>query len=506
MAFIGLLLGSNDSTPKRHDWKMQEFSNKEFCDIPLLVDLDGSVLSTDTLLEMLVQFIRQNPVHLILVVYWFIKGKTVLKQELAERVRIDLTRLPYRQEVLEFLTDEKKDGRRLVLFTGTWKSVAEEIFGLYPIFDSTVASTADRNLTGEVKRAVALECWGHKGFDYLGNEEKDLSVWRECRQAIVVGSNDLKEKASGIATIERHFLVDRITLRVFMKSARVHQWAKNALIFVPLFTAQQFTQASSVFNAVIAFLVFCLISSATYLINDLFDLDSDRKHETKRFRPLASGLLSISNALGIIAALGFTGLVLSIVFLPPFFSLSLFLYIALTLLYSYKLKRLQTIDVISLASLFTLRVIAGAAAIGVVVSFWLLSFSMFIFLSLALVKRVTELNKLVAKNAPLEEKIAGRGYYASDIAILQNLGSTSGFLAVLVFAFYINSNEVTSFYDRPEILWLICPILGYWIMRIWIMTARSEMEEDPIYFAITDRNSWLAALVMALVLLAAYLY
>ena len=475
-------------------------------DLPLLVDLDGSLIRTDSLLEMVTLYIRSNPFRVFLILYWALQGKTHLKQEVAERTELDVSTLPFRDDVVEFLTQQCHNGRRLVLFTGAWESVAADIVNLHPMFESFFSSTDNLNLTGIAKRDKANALWGSGRYDYLGNELKDFPIWSECRRAIVVGSDGLTERVRKIADVEKQFADPGVNLAVLLKAIRVHQWAKNALIFVPLFTAQLFTNIGSIVDATIGFVVFCLISSATYLINDLFDLESDRKHASKRHRPLASGTLGIPTAAIIILFLGVFGIVASALLLPVYFLITLILYIVLTLLYSYKLKKLQTLDVISLASLFTLRVIAGAAAISVSVSFWLLSFSMFIFLSLALVKRVTELNMLVLRDGDNGKKIAGRGYYVTDIPILQNMGTTSGFLAVLVFAFYINSKEVTKFYDRPEILWLICPILGYWVMRIWMMTTRNEVEEDPIYFAITDRNSWLAVFTITIVMIAAYLY
>ncbi len=468
---------------------------------PLLVDLDGSLILTDTLYEMAVLAVKDKPWVLFLLPFWLMQGKALLKARLAAITNLNMASLPVNGQVIKYLREQHNRGRDIVLCTGTWSGLAESFAAQYPFFKTVVGTTEDCNLTGKNKARWAVETFGEKGFDYLGNEEKDVAVWKQADSAVVVGDEKLSRKASKVTAVsDRLDTPDRSLGAVILKAMRIHQWAKNALLFVPLITSHQIFVAESVLKAVIGFLAMGLCASATYLLNDMFDLEADRAHKIKRNRPMASGTLSIPQGVALGGVLLASGLILAFL-VNIWFVAALLVYLLLTILYSFKLKKLQTIDVITLASLFTTRVIAGAAAIKVDLSFWLLCFSMFMFLSLAIVKRVAELIKLENERGLLEgEKVKGRGYFSVDLITLQCLGGTAGFLAVLVFALYINSSEVVKMYNRPEVLWLMCPVLGYWIMRVWMLTARNEMNEDPISFAVTDRNSWLAFLVMAIVL------
>ena len=279
---------------------------------------------------------------------------------------------------------------------------------------------------------------------------------------------------------------------------RVHQWVKNLLVFLPLAAAHRAASPEAWFAAALAFAAFALVASSAYVVNDLADLAADRLHPRKRQRPFASGALPV--AAGFVAApvLVLAGAALGLL-LPPLFQLALATYLALTLSYSFALKRIAVLDVVVLAALYTLRVIAGTFALGLDLSFWLLAFSMFVFLSLALVKRYAELHA-----ARLEQRRAiGRGYAIDDLPMLGAMGAASGYLAVLVLALYINSTASHALYARPTALWLLCPLLLYWMSRIWLITHRGEMHEDPVVFATRDRASWIvAALGLAVVLVA----
>jgi len=473
--------------------------------LPLLVDLDGSIIKTDTLFESAIQYVKRNPFRVVQLCLWTIKGKLFLKKKLSEHTTLDSDSLPYREEVLQFLQKERSTGRNLILVTGAREEIGRKINEHLELFDQVVGTSDEVNLTGNDKRDWANATYGESNYDYLGNEEKDISVWRCARNSIVIGDETLNNLAKQVSHVEHHFPTPKANATVFLKMIRVHQWAKNALVFVPLITAQDFLSAGSVWHATLAFIALSFCASATYIINDLMDLGADRKHHTKKNRPIAAGLVSIPSSLLVSIILMTLGLGISILALPDLFLLALVIYVALTVLYSFKFKQLQTIDVISLACLFTIRVMAGGAAINVPLSFWLLSFSMFLFLSLAIVKRVAELIHLESSLENSDQAAKGRGYTTSDINILISLGSSAGFISVLVIALYINSNEVTALYEHPEILWLICPVLGYWIMRIWMLVARNQMNEDPIFFAVTDRNSWLAAIIIVLDLAIAYI-
>lgn len=469
-------------------------------EVPLLVDLDGSLVKTDTLYEVAVLFFKSKPWLFFLPIIWFFQGKHILKRKLSELTNLNMASLPINQDVLDYVDEQKKLGRPIILCTGCYESNALKIKDAYPVFDEVIATGKDFNLTGSNKAKVLEQRFGAKNFDYLGNEEKDLAIWKIARKAIVVGTPRLAQQAEKVSELAAVLPTSKATLKTYLKAIRLHQWAKNALLFVPLFVAHKAGDVHAVSQTFVAFLAFSICASATYLLNDIFDLESDRKHPTKRKRPIASGAISIKNGIILMKLLMIVGLVLALT-LNAYFVGTLLIYLLVTILYSFKLKKLATVDVLVLAGLFTIRVIAGGAAIAVEPSFWLLSFSMFIFLSLALVKRVSELVRAEEeqKANPVDDnKISGRGYYTSDITVLQTLGSTAGFMAVLVMAFYINSDDVVALYHSPKILWLICPALGYWVMRMWMLTARGQMNEDPISFAITDKNSWCVGVIVGI--------
>ncbi|NNC98742.1 MAG: UbiA family prenyltransferase [Gammaproteobacteria bacterium] len=478
-------------------------AEKYDADPPLLVDLDGTLIKTDTLLETAVLYVKENPLQSFRMFAWLLRGKQVLKMELANRVRLNVESLPCNEEVVDYLQLQYKFGRKIVLCTGTWIGLARKIAARFPFIENVIATDSNTNLTGGTKAQWIRQQLGERGYDYIGNEPKDMAVWKLARKALVVGSPDLAEAASRVSALEKHFPDHNNKIRNWLKAIRIHQWAKNGLIFVPLLVSQSFMHFEAVTSALVAFLSFGFCASATYLLNDLADLESDRKHSIKKARPLAAGLIPIQHAIAAIAVLLLLGLGTSILFLNSGFFLVLSGYLTLTILYSFRLKQVQTVDVIVLASLFTTRVVAGAAAIGVFVSFWLLSFSMFLFLSLAMVKRVSELIHVEKDSHGEMEKISGRGYFTADIVVLQSLGGTAGFMSVLVLALYINSPEVMKLYRLPEILWIVVPLIGYWIMRIWIITARGQMNEDPISYAIRNKNSWFVATAILLVMIAA---
>lgn len=462
--------------------------------VPLCVDLDGSLISTDMLFESLVRALKKNIFIAFLIPFWVLRGPHILKYELARRAHVDFSVLPYRRHVLQWLQEQKQTGRKLILCTGSTDQQAKAVADHLELFSEIISTTPDKNLTGKNKAALLLQRYGSRGFDYLGNESKDLHIWEQSRHAIVVSNSDtLVEKAKKVTEVEQRFQFSPTTLKVVLKAMRIHQWMKNLLVFMPLVTAHMLFDSAAAINAVLAFVAYGLVASGTYIINDLFDLDSDRGHHKKSSRAFASGAMSIKH--GIFLSIGLiTSSFLLTLTLPTLFMGALLIYFVVTLAYSFKLKAISAMDVIVLASLYTIRVIAGATAIHVHPSFWLLSFSMFLFLSLAIVKRVSELLNMIAQN---KKKAAGRGYIIADLQVMKSLGTSSGYLAVLVFALYINSPEVAKLYHRPEILWMLCPVIGYWITRIWLITGRGEMDEDPITFAIKDPGSWIVGVVAA---------
>jgi len=472
--------------------------------IPLCVDLDGSLILTDTLYESVAQLIKKNWLMAFYIPYWFYKGKAYLKHKLSEHCELAVERLPIQKSFRDWLVNEKQKGRQLLLVTGTHEKYAHAFAAVTNLFDDVIATTPTENCTSKTKAKRLVDQFGERGYDYAGNHLVDEHVWRYCRNAIVVnGSPRVLKAAQRHAHVEKVFnSPHKVNFRTIRKALRAHQWMKNLLIFVPLLTAHQFHSSDAITASIIAFFIMSICASATYFINDLLDLEADRAHHSKCFRPFASGAIPIvygAIAAGLMLGLAFVS---SFILMPFDFTFILFSYLVLTLTYSLSFKRMQSLDVVSLAMLYTIRVLAGAAAIGITVSFWLLAFSLFLFLSLGLVKRVSELQKLVELNKLSAE---GRGYQTADLSVLQSLGSASGYLSILVIALYLHSDEVSVLYSQPKILWIICPILTVWVTRIWILTARGFVDEDPVEYAIRDRFTWAAgALCVGILIVAAF--
>lgn len=459
---------------------------------PLVVDLDGTLIRSDVLIESFLMLIKDNPLNLILVLVWLSKGKANLKAEIASRVDLPVEHLPYNSDVIDFLQSEKSKGREIVLATASNERYAKEIAEHLKLFDSVLASDRNLNLSGRNKRAALTDRYGERGYSYAGNEKIDLNVWEHCATAIVVGDSSLALEAEKLCKIEKQISVKKPDLRTFVKALRVHQWVKNGLILVPLLTSHSIGDFSLLLSSLCAFMAFSFCASSVYLLNDMLDLYDDRQHATKKERPFAKGTMPLLTGLITTPILLFLAIILCF-FLPIEFAVVLAIYYLLTLAYSFKLKRLVMVDVVTLASLYTIRIVAGAAAIGVTLSFWLLSFSMFLFLSLAIVKRYTELLKLRSKSV---SKTLGRGYQVEDVELLAPLGGASGYVSVLVLALYINSPDVKSLYSQPTLMWPACLVMLYWVSRIWIIAHRGNMNDDPIVFALKDRASIICVLLM----------
>lgn len=453
----------------------------------LVVDLDGTLIKTDILIEVLLAFIKQNPFKMIYIFSWIIKGKAYLKDKLSQYIDIDVSILPYNKEVLALIKERKKEGYSIVLATASHNKYAHKIAEHLSCFDEVIASDSSTNLSGRTKANKLVELYGSGQFDYVGNSKDDLSVWSVARKSIIVNPDKgVLAKSTQINNIESILDTRPNFIKTLLKALRIHQYAKNALIFVPLAASHQLFVISNITTVSLAFLVFCLCASTVYLINDLVDLEDDRHHKTKRNRPFASGALDVRTGLVLCPLILVITILITSLLLPFPFFMVLITYYILTLLYSFKLKRIVMIDVITLAILYTLRIIAGNAALGLSLSFWLLAFSVFIFLSLALVKRYAELKevKLAGK-----KNARGRGYQREDLEMLSSLGAASGYISVLVLALYINEPSTASMYTNPKLIWIACPIILYWISRVWMLTHRGDMHEDPVVFALKDKVS-----------------
>lgn len=466
----------------------------------LYVDLDGTLINTDLLLESLYRLLATNFLYLFAVPVWLLKGKANLKHQIASRVNLRVDLLPYNQKLISYLETEKSLGRQLVLISASHHSMVNEVASHTGLFDQAFGSSEHENLKGSRKLQKIQELSGQQPFGYAANAHPDLKVWEQASSAIVVnGSKSLVEQAGKLTDVAAVIDSDTSQFRSFLRALRIHQWAKNLLLFLPLLLSHQMNDMKMVLFCLAGFLSFSLCASSVYLLNDLLDLEHDRQHATKRTRPFAAGELSLHT--GLIATPSLVILAFLVATLVPWqFIAVLFSYYSLTVLYSFYLKAFALVDVLLLATLYTIRIIAGAAAISVVPTFWLLAFSMFMFMSLAIVKRVAELDNLRNQQ---EQEAHGRGYNAADLESLTILGSASGLMAVLVFALYINSEETRVLYGTPEILWFICPLLLYLISRVWLLTNRGQLHEDPVVFFITDHNSQIVAAVCGLLVWAA---
>ena len=464
---------------------------------PLCVDLDGTLIKSDMLWESLVRLLRRNPLYLLAVPYWLLGGRARLKDQLARRVTLDAARLPYHEPFLAFLREQQRAGRQLLLVTASDRRMAEPVAAHLGLFAEVLASDGKTNLRGRNKAAHLAARFGERGFDYAGNSSIDLPVWARARQALVVNARPgLELRARQVGQVGGVFPATAPAGPAWVSALRPHQWVKNLILFVPLVTSHKITQAPLVLEALLGFVAFCLCASAVYVVNDLCDLDADRRHPTKRDRAFAAGALPLSTGLiAIPVLLAAAGVLASRLSWP--FGAVLALYLVLTTVYSAGLKRVALVDVFCLAGLYTIRLVAGHAATGVAYSAWLLVFSMFIFLSLALVKRFVEVDAARAQETP---NIHGRGYVAGDARLVAALGAASGYMAVLVLALYVNSQEVRVLYQQPLLLLLVCPLLLFWISHVWLIAHRAEMHEDPIVFALRDPASYVVGALSLLVL------
>jgi 4-hydroxybenzoate polyprenyltransferase len=466
---------------------------------PLVVDLDGALLRSDLLVETGLLLLRDRPRQMLLPFGWLTRGKAFLKHKLAERADLDVTVLPYDEAVLAFIREAHAQGRQVVLATASHERLAGEVARHLGVFDEVLASHSGLNLAGEAKRDALLARYGEKGFDYLGNSRDDLPVWRVARKAFAANASPgCEKKARALGNFEGVISCGSAGARDWIKALRLHQWLKNLLIFVPLLAAHRYTELPLLLQATLAFFCFGLCASSVYLLNDLLDLRDDRHHARKRLRPFASGRLSPFSGLLVFPLLLCLAFAIALCWLPTAFVLGVLAYYGLTLAYSLWLKRLMAVDVMALATLYTLRIIIGGITLGIPLSFWLLVFSMFIFLSLALVKRYAELFSL-REGEGGDGKARGRGYHVEDFPMIMALGAASGYTAVMVLALYINDPATRQYYQHPEFIWFSCLLLLTWISRVWILAHRGMMHEDPVIFAARDRISLVIVALMALV-------
>ena len=470
----------------------------EYNNTPLFVDLDGTLIYSDLLIESTLQYLKHNPLGFFNLIIWFFSGRAYLKSRLAEQVDLSISSLPYNLEFIEYLKSQKKNGRVLYLMTASAQKYAEQVASHLGFFDGVMASTKDLNMKGEMKVEKCLEL--SPTFAYAGNDAVDFKIFEHADESILVNPTRSAKALSKKRPVDQVFNDDKNQLKLMLKGIRAHQWLKNLLVFVPLLVSGLYTDLTSIGQTIVAFFLFSLLASATYILNDLSDLDSDRNHPRKSLRPIPSGAWPLIDAIS-------TGIVLLLfivvvaIFVTPFwFQLSLLAYLILTLTYTFFLKSFVIADVIALASLFTIRIIAGAMAIDVELSFWLLAFSMFTFFSLALVKRCAELRVLTKMK---KSKTSGRDYHVDDYHLMQSLGVTSAFISLLIMSFYVQMSLTDGFYNNPVLLWATLPAFAYWLCRMWLKTNRGEMHDDPIVFSLKDKGSLITiAFIIGITLIA----
>ena len=461
--------------------------------LPLCIDCDGTLIQTDLLHEAILLFAKKSFASVWKLPFWLLKGKAAFKNKIAESASPDFSTLPYNQEVIDLLKRARAEGRATVLVTAAPRPFAEGVAQHLKLFDRVFSTCEDINLTGANKASCLADAFGDQNFIYAGNSRSDVPVWARSGRAIVVSSSErLKAAAAKVTSVSQTISLPRSSIKTWILAIRVHQWLKNLLVAVPALAAHQITNTMTAKSVLLGFFAFSLCSSAVYVINDLLDLTADRRHPRKRNRVFASGRLSVAKGLCIAPTLLAVAAAISTQ-LPLSFAVVLTGYFITTCLYSFWLKGQVIVDVMLLASLYTSRVLAGAAATSIVPSFWLLAFSMFVFLSLALIKRYSE---MMLWRGEGKQNAAGRGYAVEDGPVLLSLGSAAGYAAVLILALYINSADVDGLYPNRLALWMILPPFLYWISRAWLKAHRGEIHEDPVVFAVFDKQSWLVMACM----------
>jgi len=467
----------------------------------LCVDLDGTLIRGDVLWECVLVLLKTRPFTLLLFPFWLLSGRASLKRELAARVHLDPSRLPYRQQVLDLLQQEKAAGCRIALATAADRKLAEAISSYLGLFDEVHASDGQLNLKGANKAAFLAQHYAQTGFEYVGDSAADIEVWRNARAAYVVGTEARAEQAAAVTTLKGTILEPQASFRksfgTWINALRGHHWAKNLLLFLPLALSHNLA-VESIVRTFAGFALYGFCASGLYILNDLLDLHSDREHPWKKERPFASGDISIPE--GLFASLILLSSALGLGFLLEVkFGLALLGYATLTMLYSLYLKTIALLDVFVLSGFYSFRILAGALISATPLSQWFLAFSMFFFLSLAMAKRYSEL--LHASDLVMAGN-SGRGYRTGDRELLLSLGVGSSFSAVVIFSLYVHSPDVRLLYSSPESLFLLCPIVLYWLSRNWLLAHRGELKEDPVTLAIRDPVSYGVALASAAVIAA----
>lgn len=467
-------------------------------DLPLVVDLDGTLFASDLLIECYLALTAAHPIKAFTSLAHLRHGRAQFKSALAAFELIEVGAAPLNAPVVDYLVREKARGRAIYLVTASDDRLAQAAARRFDFIDQAFGSDGVTNLSGRAKAEHLVERFGAGKFEYIGNSHADLAVWA------VAGRRVATNASAGLVRALRRLDPEAQVLggseagdrrRAMVRALRPHQWAKNALVFVPLIAAHRFDLASAA-PTIASFVALCMAASSAYLVNDLLDLQHDRTHRTKRNRPIASGRASLLHAAGLAPALALGAAAIATI--SPFLLLTVFIYYVSTMVYSMKIKRMLLIDIFTLSFLYCVRVGAGSAASQILPSPWLVSFCLFLFLGLATIKRLTELIGL-----GVDKPLSGRAYQRSDIQPLAALATAAGFSAAIVLSLYINSPMTAELYARPFLLWLLCPIFLFWNMRMLLLSMRDQVHDDPLVFALTDKTSVIIVFMCAVVLAAA---
>ncbi len=461
----------------------------------ICVDLDYTLISTDILVEQIVLYLKKKPTAIFLTPFWLLKSKQYLKEKLSENVQLEYAELPYRDEVLSFLKQEKEKGRRLVLVTASNIQIAQDINNHLKLFDEVYGSDYNFNLKGKNKAKFLERKFGKGNFIYIGDSIADLPIWKIAKKSILVSNsriiNLLLQKRKNFSG---NLLNYRTKIEDFSRLIRVHQWIKNLLIFLPLLLAHEFNNISIIGKSILAFISFSFVASSVYIFNDIVDIRNDRNHPSKKHRPIPSGVTSAYTGLFVCFLLLTIGIVVAFS-VSNEFTLTCIMYVLLNFVYSFFAKRIPIADIFLLSTFYVLRIIAGSLATGIPVSNWLLAFSIFFFLSLATLKRYVELN-LIANS---EKNMYGRPYNIDSSNFFQILGINSAFASIIVLILYINSEKVNTLYKSPSLLWFDAFLLLFWLAMLWNYAKNKSIDHDPI-LVILKNPTFLFTLVLMIII------
>ena len=483
---------------------------------PWVVELEGGLLPQTVFWEAFLHYVRKNPLRIILALLWAFLDRAKLNHAVYQSAGFSMAALPYHPALCASLREEHERGRPLILVARIPEDLAKRAAEALGVFSHVycVKETKKEQNTSESSGGFVSWWQDNLGTDFPKAHEQPLAMTYVCRGAehqehyslaenLILVHQKKESQSASRSALESYPLVQEKG-PALLKAIRLHQWSKNALLFVPLVLAHRWQETWLFVHVLLGFVSFGLCASSVYVLNDLLDVAADRKHHRKKTRPFASGALSVPLGFFLIALLLPLGATLAFIVSPDFL-LVMTLYYSTTVGYSFWFKQIAMVDVLVLAGLYTIRLVAGATAASVTLSFWLVAFSLFFFLNLALVKRFTEMVSLRHQNGSEggQVKAAGRGYCADDAPLLRGLGIAAGYISVLILALYLDSDQVKRLYRAPSMLWGMVPLFVYWISRNWLLASREKMHDDPIVFALKDSASYLVAVSLAIFLFLA---